>query len=214
MLKGGFKMMAGTSPWGMVNVGAGGAAAAEDLGESFKDLRKAAQEQDKMEMELAKAKMDASTGNLKTAWDRTDKANQLNADRNKALVSAGATIQGANINARAGIQEALIRERGSLAAANALPANARLAMMLGTGDTEQARLSSGLKSLTTLTGDRPDLAMAKMYAEHVQKAQAAMQQPMSPQDFVKSMRSVMSAYNPTVVTDPKNRTVIQRTDGQ
>jgi hypothetical protein len=61
--------------------------------------------------------MDASTGNLKTAWDRTDKANQLNAERNKALVSAGATIQSTNINAHAGIQEALIHKQAALEAA-------------------------------------------------------------------------------------------------
>ena len=106
LIKGGLAAAAGTSPNALTNIAKGGEAGAADFGESLKDLRKAAQEQSKMELELDKAKMDASTGNLKTAWDRTDKANQHNMERNKALATGYTTLTDAAMRSNATVKAA------------------------------------------------------------------------------------------------------------
>lgn len=106
MIKGGFAAAAGTSPNALTNIAKGGEAGLADLSESMKDLRKAAQEQHKMEIELSKAKMDASTGNLKTAWDRQDKAKQANAERDKLMATAYANITDTTVKANATVKAA------------------------------------------------------------------------------------------------------------
>lgn len=106
MIKGGFAAAAGTSPNALTNIAKGGEAGVADLAESMKDLRKAAQEQHKMELELTKAKMDASTGNLKTAWERQDKAKQIQADRDKIMATAFSNITDATIRSNATVKAA------------------------------------------------------------------------------------------------------------
>lgn len=189
MIKGGFRAAAGKSPYALSNIAEGGEAGAADFGESLKDLRKAAQEQSKMELELDKAKMDASTGNLKTAWDRTDKANQHNMERNKALATGYTTLT-----------DAAMRTSATVAAANAIPAQYRVAYSLGSGDTPQERLTSGLAALTKATGDKPEISMMKLYSDYAAKMQQSGQQP-DPAAFARDMRAYLAFANPKVTGD-------------
>lgn len=106
MIKGGLAAAAGTSPNALTNIAKGGEAGIADLSDSLKELRKAAQEQHKMELELNKAKMDASTGNLKTAWDRQDKAKQIQADRDKLMATAFTNITDTITRANATVKAA------------------------------------------------------------------------------------------------------------
>lgn len=99
----------------------------------------------------------------------------------------------------------------TMAAANAMPANMRAALALGEGPTEKARLESGLAKLNAIGAEKTDLTFAKMYADHVNNAQKAMQQPMSPTEFATTIRSALSAYKPKVIdTDKPSGTVYDR----
>lgn len=122
MMRGGFAAAAGKSPFALSNIAEGGKEGVADLADSIKDLRKAAQEQSRMEMELEKSRMEASTGNLKTAWDRQDKARQLGAERDKLLASAYTSISDATIRAGATVEAAKIGSTGELRGLEALGA--------------------------------------------------------------------------------------------
>ena len=73
-------------------------------------------------MELEKSRMEASTGNLKTAWERQDKAKQIGAERDKLLASAYTSISDATIRAGATVQAAQISSTGELRGLEALGA--------------------------------------------------------------------------------------------
>jgi hypothetical protein len=75
------------------------------------------------------------------------------------------------------------------------PAEARMALMLGTGKTEAERLESGLKKIQDLQSDKTGAGYAKMYAEHVAESRKNMTDPMTPAEFATSMRSVLAAMS-------------------
>jgi hypothetical protein len=94
----------------------------------------------------------------------------------------------------------MIQERGANARTQAQlsapPAEARMAMMLGTGKTQTERLESGLRKIQDLQSDKTGATYAKLYVDHVNEARKQMTEPMTPQEFATSMRSVMAAMSP------------------
>jgi hypothetical protein len=76
------------------------------------------------------------------------------------------------------------------------PAEARTAMMLGTGKTQAEKLESGLKKVQDLQSDKTGATYAKLYADHVTESKKQMTEPMTPQEFATSMRSILSAMSP------------------
>jgi hypothetical protein len=77
-----------------------------------------------------------------------------------------------------------------------------MAMMLGTGKTQAEKLESGLRKVQELQADKTGAGYAKMYAEHVAESRKNLTDPMSPTEFAASMRGILSAMNPKVVTAP------------
>ena len=85
---------------------------------------------------------------------------------------------------------------------SAPPAEARMAMMLGTGSTSAEKLESGLKKIQDLQSDKTGKVYAELYAKHVEDSRKNMTEPMTPTEFAASMRGVLTAMSPKVVTAP------------
>jgi hypothetical protein len=100
----------------------------------------------------------------------------------------------------------LIQERGANARTQAQlsapPAEARMAMMLGTGKTDAERLESGLRKVQDLQSDKTGATYAKLYADHVTESKKQMTEPMTPTEFAASMRGILTAMSPKVTTMP------------
>lgn len=192
LIKAGLTMFGGTSQFANENIGKGGTAGLEDYATSQKDAKKLKLERDKMRDAIENAAFAYKKGDM-DAYEKyaTDAANRQATYAAHGLSALG-SVTGHQISAAA-------TRDAAASHANALPANMRMAMALGTGDTAQQRLESGFAKMNALSAEKTDLTFAKMYAEHVNNAQKLMQQPMSPVDFAKTIRSGLAAYKPTVV---------------
>jgi hypothetical protein len=120
---------------------------------------------------------------------------QINADMQRQSVADAAALE------RVRIQEAGAASRTN-AQLSAPPAEARMAMMLGSGKTNSERLESGLRKVQELASDKTGATYAKLYAEHVTDARKQMTEPLSPTEFAASMRGILTAMNPKVTTVP------------
>jgi hypothetical protein len=90
MIKGGFAAAAGKSPYALANIAEGGKEGISSLEDSFKEFRKAAQEQNKMELELEKARAADKRGDLDAYQRATEKADERK-DRRNDRYAAGVT---------------------------------------------------------------------------------------------------------------------------
>jgi hypothetical protein len=81
-------------------------------------------------------------------------------------------------------------------------AEARTAMMLGTGTTDAARLESGLKRMQEITADKTGMAAVKLLTEANEKREAKMLPPLTMDELIKSAREYQTLMYPKVVTDP------------
>lgn len=82
------------------------------------------------------------------------------------------------------------------------PAEARMAMMLGTGKTESERLESGLRKVQDLQSDKTGKVYAELYAKHVEDSRKNLTEPMTPTEFASSMRAVLASMAPKVTDKP------------
>jgi hypothetical protein len=96
LLQAGLGMMAGTSPYALANIGAGGMKGAEAYASSIKDIKAAEKDLFKMQTELAKADQARKDGNVKAFMDHQEKAKdyalklrKANIDENVAQAQIG-----------------------------------------------------------------------------------------------------------------------------
>jgi hypothetical protein len=82
------------------------------------------------------------------------------------------------------------------------PAEARTAMMLGTGKTDAERLESGMKKLTEISSDKTGMAAVKLLTETNAKRETAMLPPLTMDELLKSAKEYQTLMYPKVVTDP------------
>jgi hypothetical protein len=94
-------------------------------------------------------------------------------------------------------QQANARNAASVAS-NRLPAEARMAMLLGTGKTEAERLETGTRKLQELQSDKSGMGLVKTLAETNAKREAAGQPPMTMQDLLGSLREYQALMYPKV----------------
>ncbi len=86
----------------------------------------------------------------------------------------------------------------------AMPTGAdRTAMLLGKGDTDAAKLESGMKKLQEITADRSGMAAVKLLAETNAKLQAAGQPPVTMADLLSSAKEYSALMYPKVDNIPK-----------
>ena len=134
-----------------------------------------------------------------------DSFDQAQQNARTMATEAGATgrtiMQEQGHNARTLMQErgANARTQAQLAAP---PAEARMAMMLGSGNTAAEKLESGLRKMQDLQSDKTGKVYAELYAKHIEESRKNMTEPLSPTEFAASMRGILSAMSPKVITSP------------
>ena len=82
------------------------------------------------------------------------------------------------------------------------PAEARTAMMLGTGKTDAERLESGMKRMQEITSDKTGMSAVKLLTEANEKREAKMLPPLTMEDLLNSAKEYQKLMYPKVVTDP------------
>lgn len=146
LIEGGLAAASEAGPNALQNIAKGFSKGAGSYATALKDLRKAAQEHGKMEVDLARAEAEDKKGNYKTGLELQEKAKDRIAKRDDAMTSGLFALTG-NINhSNAIIQSALISERSHAATAGASSPLA-LYSALGGGDIEK-----GLKKHADITG--------------------------------------------------------------
>lgn len=106
MIRGGLAAAGGTSQYGLTNIAKGFEQGAVDYAGSLKDLRQAAKEQSKLEMDFEKAKADQASGNLDRYYKRVDAIEDRNAKIRQLQASSVAGLLGDEMRARATVQAA------------------------------------------------------------------------------------------------------------
>jgi hypothetical protein len=228
IFKAGLAMMSGTSQNAFENIGKGAMVGLEDQQAALKDFKKAQRERDKALGDIEAARLADKRGDLKTKLELESRAADRNAaaegkmvdgiselfktNKANALGIYKTGIEQLNQNQRTIYEQgeatnrAIIQERGAsarnAATLNAPPAEARMAMMLGTGKTQAEKLESGLKKVQDLQSDKTGAVYAKMYAEHVAESRKNMTDPMTPAEFASSMRGILTSMSPKIVTAP------------
>lgn len=176
LMKAGFAMLSSKSPYGMVGIGEGAQAGLADYGAALKDLKAAEREREKTRMAIEQAKYGIKADNWDKATAAIEKAKDRQAASNDRLTAALGSYAGHVVSGEYGLKReemqgktqqaiAQMQERGQMARANALPGEARLAMLLGTGTTDEERLVSGLKRLQDVQSGKMNLATA--YADYL-----------------------------------------------
>ena len=226
--------MSGDSPYAMVNIGKGALAGTKTYREGLALLEKAKEKlnetrdridglrlirsdlNDKEERDIQReTRRTALEGKtiMFNALEKLTGESKAQVENNVKLFMESAE-KGKDRGLQAGIADLNARTQTGIAAANRamqekiakMPSKeAQMAMMLGTGDTEQARLESGLRKVQDLSADKSGAVYAKMYADHVAEAKKAMVEPMSPTEYAASIRSFLSVFKPTVVDDTKSK---------
>jgi len=125
-------------------------------------------------------------------------------DLTKARLTSEANIARANMANQANIAARSNATHLGLAALQAKmpPAEARTAMMLGTGSTEAERLESGLKRMQEITSDKTGMAAVKLLTETNAKRETALLPPLTMDELLKSAREYQTLMYPKVVTTP------------
>ena len=234
MLKAGLAIMSGESPHALVNIGKGAAVGAEDyikgrekinnarerLDDAYSRLEQARRGETILnQRELAQLSKDVRTAEIQSEKDVVAGARQaygLARDDAKAAASAYFTakaeqakiqsmegIAGLDRASREKIEGMRIQAQKNIA--NMLPGEARVAMLLGKGETEKDRLESGLEKLDRLKGNLTEAKIAELYVKHVADQKKALQEPMSPTEFAKVLRSAMFSLKPEVADVDKTR---------
>jgi len=224
LLEAGLAMMGGTSPHAFVNIGAGGATGVKSYKQGIDKITEARDKLDDAFGRIEEARRSETVLNTKDLRDlennvrntvtKTEKDVLTGAQQAYGLSQqqAGKMFEAYIGNKRTELEQdaatnrTLIQERGAnarkQAELSAPPAEARMAMMLGTGKTEAERLESGLRKVQDLQSDKTGKAYAEMYAKHIEDSRKNMTEPMTPTEFATNMRGVLAAMSPKVVTVP------------
>jgi hypothetical protein len=218
LMSAGLAIMSGTSPNALTNIGAGSAVglksytagldklteSREKLDDAFGKIEEYRRTEDTMNAKERRS-MERAINNTYTeakklglaALQEDWKLDRQDANKQFEVLSGNRKTMFEQDKA---MQRTEIEQRGANARTamqlNAPPAEARMAMMLGTGKTEAERLESGLRKVQDLQSDKTGATYAKLYADHVTEARKQMTEPMTPQEFATSMRSILSAMSP------------------
>lgn len=161
LIEGGLAAASEAGPNAIQNIAKGFSKGAGSYATALKDLRKAAQENSKMEVDLARAEAEDKKGNYKAALELQEKAKDRNAKRDDVLTSGLFSLTGSMTHANAIIQSALISERSHAATAGA-SSPLTLYSTLGGGDVEK-----GLKKYTDITGGYHGVTAVENMRKHI-----------------------------------------------
>jgi len=224
LMNAGLAIMAGTSPNALTNIGAGGAVglksytagldklteSREKLDDAFGKIEEYRRTEDTMNAKERRG-MERAINNTYTeakklglaALQEDWKLDRQDANKQFEVLSGNRKTM---FEQEQAMKRTDVEQRGATARTamqlNAPPAEARMAMMLGTGKTEAERLESGLRKVQDLQSDKTGATYAKLYADHVTEARKQMTEPMTPTQFADSMRAILSSMAPKVTTMP------------
>ena len=206
LLMAGLGIAGGSSQYGIQNLKEA-LPAVKEYQSAMNDLKKLERERMKMRGDIEQFRRAEERDDEKTMMalrnrmeDRKDKIDEKGTELTSKVL-------GLKTQQATEVWKTLTEQQGALQrtqiTANALPAELRAASILGTGNTQQEVLESGLRKLETLKGEKPELAFAKLYADHVANSQRTMTEPMSPTEFARTIRSATTAFRPRVVETDK-----------
>lgn len=161
MIIGGLEAAGGDSQYALQNIAKGGTKGAANFNEGIKDLRKAAQENSKMEMELAKYKATGEKDALKSYYSAQERRDDRYADGMTRIMTQQMQTQGqiaaAGAGARAGV-------------------DAQISMLERLGSAKE-----GSPLLTGLERKTQEDKIPRLYAEYTKLAS----DPMKGEDFLR-----------------------------
>jgi hypothetical protein len=218
LLEAGLAIMSGSSPYALQNIGAGALVGTKSYKAGLKEL---AETRDKLddafgrieeyrrtegamndkERRAAKADIDKTVIDAKKTGVAalTDKWKLNEQQANSMLTQLAENRRSLFVEGEATKRTAMtVAAQKEATAANMLPGEARVAMILGKGKTEAERLQSGLSELNSIKDRLTESKLAELYVKHKKEAEQLMQPVMSPTEFAKVIRAAVSAYNPPV----------------
>jgi len=218
LLEAGLAIMSGASPYALQNIGAGALVGTKAYKSGLKDL---AEVRDKLDDAFGRIEEYRRTEDTMTSKERrtlqADIDKTVTEANNKGIAAltkkwdmgeqqANSVMQQLGENRKTVIEQGEATKRTAMTvaaqkeatAANMLPGEARVAMILGKGKTEAERLQSGLSELNSIKDRLTESKLAELYVKHKKEAEERMLPVMSPTEFAKVIRAAVSAYNPPV----------------
>lgn len=181
MIEGGLAAAGGSSQYGLQNLAQGFSKGAASFGEALKDIRKAARENSKMEVEAQRMRSADKIGDM-DAFQRSEESyKQRQATRDAAMTSGVFALTGDKMRADATLGAARIT-------AGAPGAQERLLATLGGGD-----VAKGLKLYQDAQTDKTGASYAKLYADYAANADKAGAEKMSPVEFAQNIQLFMGS---------------------
>lgn len=181
LIEGGLAAAGGSSQHGLQNLAQGFAKGAAGFGDSLKEIRKAARENSKMEMEAARMQAADKIGDMDAYQRSADAFQERKTKRDTAMNAAVFGIAGDKMRADAQIKAAGI-------AASAPGAQERLFMALGGGD-----INKGLERFQAAQADKTGASYAKLYSDYAANADKAGADKMSPVEFAQNIQLFMGS---------------------
>jgi hypothetical protein len=181
LIEGGLAAAGGSSQYGLQNLAQGFAKGSASFGDSLKEIRKAARENSKMEMEATRMQAADKIGDM-DAFQRSSEAFQdRKSKRDTAMNAAVFGIAGDKMRSDAQIKAARI-------SASAPSAQERLFATLGGGD-----VTKGFKVFQEAQQDKTGASYAKLYSDYAANADKTGADKMSPIEFAQNIQMFMGA---------------------
>jgi hypothetical protein len=181
LIEGGLAAAGGTSQYGLQNLAQGFAKGSASFGDALKDLRKAARENSKMEVEIERMKAADKRGDMDAYQKHEDSVRESNAKIDQLKTSGIFGLMGDKMRADATVRAAGI-------AASAPSAQERLFATLGGGD-----VTKGFKVFQEAQQDKTGASYAKLYSDYAANADKTGADKMSPIEFAQNIQMFMGA---------------------
>jgi len=181
LIEGGLAAAGGTSQYGLQNVAQGFAKGSASFGDALKDLRKAARENSKMEVEIERMKAADKRGDMDAYQKHEDSVRESNAKIDQLKTSGIFGLMGDKMRADATVKAAGI-------AASAPSGQERLFATLGGGD-----VIKGFKLFQEAQQDKTGASYAKLYSDYASNADKTGADKMTPIEFAQNIQIFMGA---------------------
>jgi hypothetical protein len=181
LIEGGLAAAGGSSQYGLQNLAQGFAKGAAGFGDALKDLRKAARENSKMEVEIERMKAADKRGDMDAYQKHEDAIRESNAKIDQLKTSGIFGLMGDKMRADATVKAAGI-------AASAPSAQERLFATLGGGD-----VTKGFKVFQEAQQDKTGASYAKLYSDYAANADKTGADKMTPIEFAQNIQLFMGA---------------------
>lgn len=177
LIEGGLAAAGGSSQYGLQNLAQGFAKGTASFGESLKDIRKAARENSKMEMEAARMQA-ADKINDMDAYQRAEEAYKDRKNKRDTAITASVF----------GIAGDKMKADATIKAAGMPGQMERLFTSLGGGD-----INKGLERYQAAQADKTGATYAKLYSDYAANADKAGAEKMSPVEFAQNIQLFMGS---------------------